>query len=184
VFRREGDYWTIGHRGTVIRLKDSRGMQYLGHLIAHPGHEFLALDLIVRSRADGVSRMRAAIRNAALPILDVASTATYKRRLTELRETLQEAEAHNDIGRAEGARAEIQVLEDELTAGLGLDGRHRGVGSTTERARSTATKGVRAAIAKIGAAHPALGRHFNRAVRTGVYCIYDPDPDGQPNWQV
>jgi hypothetical protein len=124
------------------------------------------------------------IRNKPLPILDAASKATYKRRVTELREALQEAEAHNDIGRTASARAEIQFLEDELIAGVGLNGRSRGTGSTAERARSTATKGVRAAIAKIGAAHPGLGRHFDRAIRTGVYCVYDPDPDDQPTWQL
>jgi hypothetical protein len=33
-FRREGEYWTIAYAGVVVRLRDTKGLQYLGHLVA------------------------------------------------------------------------------------------------------------------------------------------------------
>ena len=35
---------------------------------------------------------------------------------------------------------------------------------------------VRDAVQRIEAAHPALGRHLAHSVRTGSYCVYQPDP--------
>jgi tetratricopeptide (TPR) repeat protein len=34
VFRREGDYWSIGFEGRTARLRDSKGLQYLARLLA------------------------------------------------------------------------------------------------------------------------------------------------------
>ena len=39
-FRREGEYWTIAYAGLVVRLRDTKGLQYLGHLLGDPGREF------------------------------------------------------------------------------------------------------------------------------------------------
>jgi hypothetical protein len=45
VFRREGEYWTVGFAEQALRLKDSKGLGYLAHLLRHPGVEFHVLDL-------------------------------------------------------------------------------------------------------------------------------------------
>ena len=39
VFRREGDYWSVGFEGRTARLRDSKGLQYLARLLANPGRE-------------------------------------------------------------------------------------------------------------------------------------------------
>ena len=36
-FQREGDYWTIAFAGTVVRVRDMRGLQYLARLLGRPG---------------------------------------------------------------------------------------------------------------------------------------------------
>jgi hypothetical protein len=36
VFRREGEYWTVCYEGSVVRLKDSKGLRHLARLLAHP----------------------------------------------------------------------------------------------------------------------------------------------------
>lgn len=184
-FRRDGDYWTIAYGGTVARLKDSRGLQYLHCLLGHPGQEFLALDLVVRIRTPTTPVETAPlVSNQALPAMDAASRAAYKSRIAELRHVLAEAVERNDIGAAERAQAEMQFIEDELVAAVGLGGRERRMDTNAERARSTVTKGIKSAIAKISASSPALGRHLDRAVRTGVLCVYRPDPDDAPRWQL
>jgi hypothetical protein len=45
IFRKEGEYWTVGYGGKSVRLKDSKGLGYLAHLLRHPGVEFHVLDL-------------------------------------------------------------------------------------------------------------------------------------------
>jgi hypothetical protein len=37
------------------------------------------------------------------------------------------------------------------------------------------TARIRAAIAKVGEAHPPLGRHLSHCIRTGRFCSYRPD---------
>src|ERR1700726_4392573 len=45
VFCKEGEYWTIGYGGNAFRLKDTKGLGYLAHLLRHPAVEFHVLDL-------------------------------------------------------------------------------------------------------------------------------------------
>src|SRR5216683_3204959 len=45
IFRKEGEYWTLGHGDKSFRLKDTKGLGYLAHLLRHPGVEFHVLDL-------------------------------------------------------------------------------------------------------------------------------------------
>ena len=53
VFRKEVEYWTVGYGGKSFRLKDSKGLGYLAHLLRHPGAEFHVLDL-----AGGIASQR------------------------------------------------------------------------------------------------------------------------------
>ena len=46
VFRREGDYWTIAYDAVVVRLKDAKGLRYIGPLLRHPGRSFHVAELI------------------------------------------------------------------------------------------------------------------------------------------
>ncbi len=46
VFRKEGEYWTIGYGTRAFRLKETRGLVYLAHLLRHPTTEFHVLDLV------------------------------------------------------------------------------------------------------------------------------------------
>src|SRR6266403_2834209 len=45
IFRKEGEYWTVGRGGNTFRLKDTKGLGYLAHLLRHPAAEFHVLDL-------------------------------------------------------------------------------------------------------------------------------------------
>src|SRR5271163_1376908 len=53
VFRNEGEYWTVGYGGKAFRLKDTKGLGYLAHLLRHPGTEFHVLDLASGIAAKG-----------------------------------------------------------------------------------------------------------------------------------
>jgi hypothetical protein len=43
---------------------------------------------------------------------------------------------------------------------------------------------VRQAIARIDEHHPELGRHLERAIRTGTYCSYLPDTRAPERWDL
>lgn len=46
VFRQEGDYWTIAFAGSIFRLRDRIGMYYVSRLLANPGKDFAAQELV------------------------------------------------------------------------------------------------------------------------------------------
>jgi hypothetical protein len=126
---------------------------------------------------------RAAAGDAGL-VLDAQARAAYRTRMAELQAEHEEAEAANDAGRRDRVAAEIDFLERELANAVGLGGRGRRAGSPAERARLSVTRAVRAAIARMAAANPALGDHLDTAVHTGTFCSYAPDPRVPTTWQV
>ena len=69
----------------------------------------------------------------------------------------------------------LDRIVELLSGALGLGGRSRALGSAAERARSAVTWRIRSGVKKIAKAHPRLGRHLENAVRTGTFCIYQPE---------
>src|SRR5262249_29426371 len=55
ILRCEGNVWSIEFGGTTHRVKDSRGLQYLALLFAHPGREFHAGEIVALSNAPAAS---------------------------------------------------------------------------------------------------------------------------------
>jgi non-specific serine/threonine protein kinase len=43
---------------------------------------------------------------------------------------------------------------------------------------------VQSVVKRIAGACPELGRHLERAVRTGVVCVYAPDPAFRVEWRL
>lgn len=175
VFRREGEYWFVVYEGDVFRLRDSKGLRCLATLLANPGHEVVALDLVGAGPSGA---------GDAGEILDAQARRAYRQRLDELREELDEAESWADTGRAARARQEMDLLVEELARGEGLGGRARRAGSASERARQAITKALKAAVERINRHSPALGRHLASTVRTGTYCRYEPDPRVPIVWKL
>src|SRR6266849_603794 len=154
VFRQEGEYWTVGDGRKSFRLKDSKGLGYLAHLLRHPGAEFHVLDLaggIAGQRDDdagqfeqGLPRGDEELEKVGIHIgslgdagemLDEQAKVAYRRRLSELREELEEAKELGKVERAEQTEQEIDALTRELSRAVGLGGRNRREVSASERAR-------------------------------------------------
>ena len=180
LFRREGDFWTVRYAGTTARLRDAKGLRYLGWLLRHPGREFPVLEL-VELDGGGPSSVKPDVSMPTRygsgdcgPILDARARAAYKRRLEELRTEIEECEQCHDLGRGQKARAERDRLLVELRGAVGLSGRDRVGASNVERARSAVTKRIRDQIARIEVENPALGRHLRTSVQTGYTCRYVP----------
>ncbi len=58
----------------------------------------------------------------------------------------------------------------------------RRLGSPAERARTTVTGRIRDALRRIEKAHPELGAHLRRSLRTGTMCSYSPERP--TSWQT
>ena len=172
VFRREGDYWSVVFEGRTVRVRDLKGMRYLAQLLTNPGREFHVLDLVASQTG-----VQMALGDAG-EVLDERAKTAYRRRLAEIEDDIEQARALEDAEREAQADAERDFLVRELAGAVGLGGRDRRAASASERARSGVTRAVRQGIARIGEHHPQLGEHLNRAVRTGTYCAYVPEPGG------
>jgi hypothetical protein len=165
-----GDAWIIRYGNVEFHLKDMRGVRLLATLVAEPGREFHVLDLSGGSRVAAVP----VDRGDAGELLDEEARRQYRARVVELKEELEEAEGWNDPVRAERARHELDLIEQELSQALGIGGRERRVGSAAERARVNVQRRIRDAIRRIESHHPELAKHLDRSVRTGTYCAYEP----------
>jgi hypothetical protein len=189
LFRREGDYWSLVFEGRTVRVRDLKGVRYLARLLAAPGQEFHVLDLVAAetgvaaqvASAQGADLSRGRLGDAG-EILDERAKNAYRRRLAEIDDDIDQARALGDTERAAQADAERDFLIRELSRALGLGGRDRRAASASERARVAVTRAVRQAIARIDEHHPQLGEHLNRAIRTGTYCVYLPDPRAPTGW--
>jgi len=108
--------------------------------------------------------------------LDVRAKTEYRDRLHALESELAEAESWNDSERASRLRKEIDFLTRELGAAVGLRGRDRRAASNAERARVNVTTAIKTALERIAEHSPSLCGHFHATVRTGTFCVYEPDP--------
>jgi len=180
-FVREGEFWSLSYAGRVVRLRDSKGLRDIARLLVSPGREVAAVDLAANGRSERRSPWQRsaiqpgfAVEAGAGPLLDLEARQEYRQRLADLDEELADAEAANDPERETRARREREFLLGELSAAVGLGGRERISLDPAERARKAVTGRIREAIGRIEGAHPELGHHLRRSVRTGTFCVYDP----------
>jgi hypothetical protein len=182
VFLKEGDYWTIQYQGQIVRLKATRGLEYLASLLGHPYREFHVLELAA-PLAEARQILSARFHDAG-PILDCRAKAEYASRRAELQAELEEAERLNDTERLSMVQQEMDCIADQLAAAVGLGGRSRKARSDAERARSAVTKRIKDSIHRITEVMPSLGHHLCPMIKTGYFCSYNPHPDRPVKWKL
>jgi hypothetical protein len=174
--RRDREDWLLQAGAEHARLRDGRGLHYLRALLAAPGSEIPALDLVAGGAGLASSDTG--------PLLDPAARNAYRHRIRELDDKLAGADRSGDSAAAEEAHRERQALIDELRRATGLAGRPRRASADAERARVNVTRTLRATIDRITAAAPMAGAHLNASIRTGAQCRYQPAPGGPARWQT
>jgi len=169
-------------------LKDGKGLRYLAELLRRPGVRTHVLDLALAvDGAPGASdgRRRAARlaaeglgvgRPAALTDApDARARTEYRRRAEELQDELDEAEAHNDVGRMSRLRAELELVGAELASAYGV-GLERRTNDAVEKARKAVTNRIRSVLDHLKGEHPGLRRHLSTSLKLGTWCVYEPTP--------
>jgi hypothetical protein len=167
-FVRNGDVWSITFGGETCALTDRKGLRDLARLLAEPGREIAAVDLMTR---DGT-----VIDAGGGPIIDAGARDAYRARLVEIETELDQADAEGNRDRSAALASERDALIAELRGAYGLGGRPRHAGASAERARTAVRSRIHDAMQRIDVAHPLLGRHLTHSVRTGSYCVYQPEP--------
>ncbi|WP_329138642.1 ATP-binding protein [Streptomyces sp. NBC_01476] len=168
--------WQLDAGPEKVRLPAGRGMGYLRTLLAAPGQEIAALDLVA-----GGSGLRA---SGGDPLLDDTARSSYRRRLSRLDDLLDAADRDGDVEQAAAVQRERNALVTELRRASGLGGRPRMPSGEAERARVNATRALGTAVRRIEAAAPLAGAHLRASLRTGRYLRYQPAPGGPTRWRV
>ncbi|HEX3623029.1 MAG TPA: tetratricopeptide repeat protein [Acidimicrobiales bacterium] len=150
VFRRAPDGWELSCAGRSATVADSSGMDHLCALLAADGRPVHVAELVRVSAGDSLPELMA---------------AEYCERVAHLD---AEAAAGADPLAVALARAEGDLLRAELA--VAAAGGHLG-----DTARRLVAVRIRIALDRVEEAHPALGRHLRRSIRTGIFCIYEPD---------
>jgi pimeloyl-ACP methyl ester carboxylesterase len=174
--RREGEVWTVCFASRSVLIKDNKGLGDIAQLLTRPGDSVHVLELA------GVSGDHRRAVGRGQPALDREALDAYRSRLSDLDETLREAEAHGDAGAGQRIARERDLLVRRLAADTGLGGRSRLENDPVERARKAVTARIRDAIRRIQAVHPPLGEHLAATIVTGVHCAYRPAH--QVRWKV
>lgn len=188
IFRREGEYWLVGYHSHTFPLKHRTGLALICSLVRHPGREICAAEVGVKAdaAANGTGSAGPARHGSdnSGPVLDATAKQSYRARLTQLREELEEAREFNHLERASNIEEEIEFITRELARALGLAGRDRKLGSEAERARKRVSLAIKEAIRVIARHDASLGRCLARSIRTGRFCSYVPDPENPLEWQL
>ena len=163
--RRVGDMWEVGYGGRTAYVRDVKELHDLAALLARPGVELTAIDLVVatggqhRPDANGSTVLRS--RHTATASLNLPTISPMRSGTTIL-----------DVP-AERAMSASGSWPSCVARPTGRTARTLGV-TTAERARKAVTARIRDAIRRIAEVMPDLGAHLDRSVRTGNTCRYDP----------
>ncbi len=191
MFRSDGGTRTVSYGDAHTTVRDLQGFRYVERLLAEPGREFHVLDLVAGEQ--GTTRGSDAVDEgldqigdggAGLPLLDDQAREAYRRRLVDVEEDIEEATRLNDLGRLELAQHDRDYLIAELSGAIGLGGRNRSVGGTSERARTSVTRSIRYALGRLAEHDAGLAAHLEQRVRTGTYCVYADDPLTPVMWET
>ncbi|MET9231608.1 hypothetical protein [Lentzea sp. NPDC003310] len=155
VIRRENGWWVVSHQGREIRVEDLVGMRYLARLVADPGTEIAALELVGGEDSGNQA------------VLDPVARAAYLTRIRDLRAQLDD----HPTPRLE---AELEALLSHLERETGMGGRGRNFAGPAERARTAVRKAIRRAIDTIAATEQSTADALRDSVTTGYRCSYRP----------
>jgi hypothetical protein len=187
IFSRNGEYWQVGYQGYTSSIGHRRGLELISFLLQHPGQECLAMELThegeARRRAYGPEDRRVGDDTGA-PVLDAEAKRSYRERLREIRDEVENLREANDVERASKLEEEQDFLTRELARALGLFGRDRKFGSEAERARKRVSIAITRAIRLLSLHDEHLGRYLERSIRTGNLCCYIPDPGNPVKWSL
>lgn len=155
VFRLTAEGWELGYGGQRAVVADVSGLAHLAALLAAGGRPVHVVDLV-----------------------ECAEEALGRRVAEEYQWRLEQVDGQvlaGDPVAAALARAERDFLSAELAALSASPSTPVSPSAVGDRARRLVALRIRTALDRIDDALPALGRHLRRSIRTGSFCLYEPE---------
>lgn len=163
-FINDGKLWSLAYQGRQVQMAHRKGLHDIAVLLARPDLPIHCTELA-----------NAKVLEAGIEVMDVKAKRSYQRRILELKEQLQESTVYQHDQQTAALQEEYDNLIDHLSKATGLGGRTRVASAGIEKVRTAVTWRIRDAIRKISELHPALGRHLEASVKTGIVCRYNPE---------
>lgn len=179
-FGREGEFWRLNFAGVVAFTPHVHGLTYLAYLLAHPGSDVSAVDLLALG---GSRRAQPSAADEHLAydvggdcgeVLDRRARRAYTRRLAEIQRILPQSAETEPSNQTAALHREFEFLTAELQRAHGPGGRARTLGAHRDRVRSNVSRALRTAVHRINVHHAPLGAHLDGALNTGSMCRYVP----------
>jgi len=172
-FRKKGDMWVIRFDGEETYLKDSVGLQCIGHLLAKPHDPIFVMEL--RAILNGPKPDAVAMPLAREAIVDQATLTDLKHRYLELQSDLETAlRDGNEIMEVETER-EMEKIIQYLGQVKAIGGETRKVNDDFEKARSATSKAFWRSVNQIRGDLPLLATHLEKSCVVGMVCNYAPE---------
>jgi len=189
-FSMEGNKWVVTFNGTTKFFNNIKGMHDIACLLKHQGKNIHSMELVraeaeITPKSSPYSKMSGKqLEEAGLPvsgrgdgdkILTDEAKEFIRTQLEELEAEIEDAEYHNDTGRAlilKQRREEI-IEELERAYGYGQRSENREFADEGEDARQAVSKRIKLAI-KALKQHPELHAHLCNYIHTGYFCRYSP----------
>ena len=138
--RPEGGVWHVAFNGTSVHVPDLKGLWHLRELVSRPREPVPALSLFAAPSEDPLP-----IGDAG-PLLDREALRQYRKRLAELDEELDDAEARTMSRATRSGAPSARRCSRSSRAPRASAGRPRRTGSPAEKARLNVTRTIRHAI--------------------------------------
>jgi len=185
LFRLEGEYWEIGFEGTIIRLKDSKGLRYINSLLKNP-HQPIRADSLTAPHIPDDGRHSEhhsnQISEKASPAYHNSPDKTYTEmtnKILELEQILEELIPGSDEYYL--AEDHLEKKRKERSRYFDRSGQDRPQDSG-EKARQSVSTAISNAKKKINKDIPRLNIHLTNYLHTGFECVYEPPPDNLKSW--
>jgi len=185
MFRLEGEYWEIGFDGTAIRLKDSKGLQYINALLKNP-HKPIRSDRLTAPHVNVIMSQKEVSANQVMereaPKVRYAPDNVYVDMTNKIKE-LEEILLQLTPGSEEYFLADehIKAARKKRSKYFNRAGQERPHDSG-EKARQAVYTAITTAKKRINKNLPDLFAHLQRYLNTGFECIYDPPSSELKSW--
>lgn len=167
--------WCVGREGAIRMVPAMQGLQYVRMLLETPGVDVPAVDLAAAIAGAPV------VEDAGV-LVDQQALTAYRRRVRELDEAIERAEAGADHDLTGDLRAERDTVIADARSG-GMTAAQRGA-TQPERTRVAVRQAITAALARLELHDGEVAQALRATIHTGSSCRYEPDPFRPVEWRV
>lgn len=205
-FQFDGHTWTLQYEGKVVSEPNRVGLRYIKQLIQRARTEIHVTELVTSVYGEPVDVVPEANLLDVLPeanlledgegnyplglvvapefqdeILPDEDRGYVLNLLEKAREELATIKINGQTDLIAEKEGEIEKIEDYLRSTRFGD-RNAHFDGRADKDRKSVAKAIKEAIGKLADKHPALASHFCKSIKTGVFCLYEPETE--LNWEV